>query len=64
MVIEARVSSARREALGDGSMSKDDAFVAIKKIYGAHKFKQKKYGGYDEADAVVLALAGPGLAEK
>lgn len=64
MVIEARVSSARKEALGRGDMNKDDAFQAMKKMYPSHKFKRKDKGGYDEADAAVLALAAPGLAER
>lgn len=64
MTVEARVSSARKEALGRGNMSKDEAFQAIKKMFPKHKFKAKTSGGYDETDATVLAVAGPGIAER
>lgn len=62
-VIEAKVSRARMLVLGDGSMSKEDAHPAIKKMFPKHKFKQFKSGGADETDATVLAVAGPDVAE-
>lgn len=64
MVIEARVSSARKEALGRGNMSKDEAWEAVKKMFPNHKFSAKTRGGTDEADALVIAIAAPGIAEK
>lgn len=63
MVIEARVSSARKEALGRGDLPKEAAWQAVKKLYPDWEFQRADRGGYDEADAVVLALAGPGIAE-
>jgi Holliday junction resolvasome RuvABC endonuclease subunit len=66
LVIEGRVSSARKEAFGEGwgNVKKEVAHEEIKKMYPNHKFKGVKSGGFDETDAVVLALAGPGLAER
>lgn len=63
VVIEGRVSSARAEALGRGDIKKEDAHEQVKKMFPQHKFKAVNRGGMDETDAVVLALAGPGLAE-
>lgn len=63
LVIEARVSSARREALGNGGMGKEEAHKAVKKMFPGHKFKNIDAGGTDETDATVLAVAAPGLAE-
>lgn len=62
-VIEARVSSARKHALGRGNMSKEDAWKEIKRLHPKHSFTRANLGGYDEMDAAVLALAGPKLAE-
>lgn len=64
VVIEASVSQARKETLGNGGLSKEDAFVLVKKLYPDHKFKTVKRGGMDESDAIVLGVAGPGLAER
>lgn len=63
MVVEAGVSSARREALNDGSLSKDNAWPLVKAMFPDHQFRAKNSGGTDEADATVLGVAGPGLAE-
>jgi Holliday junction resolvasome RuvABC endonuclease subunit len=63
MVIEGRVRTARKIVLGDGSLSKDEAWEAIRQMYPEHSFRRKPQGGDDEADAVVMALAGPQLAE-
>lgn len=63
LVVEARVSSARAVALGNGGMSKEAAFDEIKKRYPDHGFRRRDRGGMDETDAVVLALSGPGIAE-
>lgn len=68
MVVEARPSSARKEALGAGwgNRSKEDVFDEVRRRFPDHTFrpKHKDKGGMDETDAVVLALAGPGLAER
>ncbi len=64
LVIEARVTSARKAALGKGNLSKEDSYKMIKKMYPLHTFKGPKSGGSDETDSVVLALAGLSLAER
>lgn len=64
VVIEASVSQARKDALGNGGLSKEDAFALVKKLFPDHKFKTVKRGGMDESDAIVLGIAGPGMAEK
>lgn len=63
LVVEAHVKTARKEALGRGDLSKDEMWDAVKKLYPSHPFRRKDQGGEDEADAIVLALAGPGLVE-
>lgn len=62
-VIEARVSEARKHALGKGNYSKEEAWAMMRIKYDKHSFALAKSGGYDEADAGVLALAGPSIAE-
>lgn len=64
VVIEAAVSSARKETLGKGNLSKEEAFSKIKKMHPEHKFLRADKGGMDESDAIVLGHAGPGLAER
>jgi Holliday junction resolvasome RuvABC endonuclease subunit len=63
MVIEARVTSARKVALGRGNMKKEEVYTDIKKKYPQHKFRGFKSGGADETDAVVLSLSAS-LAER
>lgn len=62
-VIEARTVTARMLALGDGGLDKEAAYAMVKKMFPKHKFRQFKFGGGDETDAVVLGLAGPDAAE-
>jgi Holliday junction resolvasome RuvABC endonuclease subunit len=62
-VVEARATSARREALGSGKLSKDEAWLMVKKMFPDHQFRAKTSGGTDEADAAVLGVACPGIAE-
>ena len=62
-VIEAKVRTARMIALGDGSLAKEDAHKAVKKLFPDYKFRRYPSGGADETDAVVLAVAGPDVAE-
>lgn len=64
MVIEGRVTSARSIVLGNGAAKKEEAYAAMKKRYPKFKFLPFGKGGDDEADAVLLALAGPELAER
>lgn len=63
IVIEGRVSSARAIALGNGGMSKVDAYEAIRKMFPDHDFGRDD-ARFDRADATVLAVAGPALAER
>lgn len=63
VVIEARVTSARKAVLGDGSLSKDKVFAEMKRRYPQLDFGRFDRGGGDRADALVLALAGPAIAE-
>ena len=63
VVVESRVTTARRIVLGNGSMSKEDAWEVMRKRYPG-KFSPKTRGGLDEMDALVMALAGPDVAER
>jgi Holliday junction resolvasome RuvABC endonuclease subunit len=63
VVIESRVSSARKAALGNGGLSKDEAWEIMRKRY-PDLFAPKAQGGTDEMDALVLALAGPTVVER
>lgn len=66
MVIETRASSARKAALGNGGLSKDAVWELMKKNYPEtfKLFSAKTRGGLDEMDSLVLALAGPSVAEQ
>lgn len=63
VVVETRVSSARKAALGNGGLSKDAVWDIMKKRYDG-LFAPKTRGGLDECDALVLALAGERVAER
>lgn len=63
IVIEARVSSARAAALGNGSLSKEDAFKLIREMFPDHDFGRDD-ARFDRADATVLGVAGPRVAER
>lgn len=63
IVVEGRVSSARKIALGNGGLAKKDAFIAVKGLFPDHDFGHFDKGGSDKADAVVMALAASTLAE-
>lgn len=64
LVIEARVTSARKASLGKGNLSKRECFDLIKKKFPDHKFNRFDRSGSDETDAVVLALGSMKIAEK
>lgn len=64
MVVEAHVRTARKHALGRGDYAKDEAFKRVKKLFPDHDFRRADKGGLDESDAIVLALAGPDIAEQ
>src|ERR1700752_482498 len=63
VVVEMRVSSARSVVLGNGGMSKEDAFQEMSKRY-PRTFAPKNRGGYDECDALIIALGGTRAAER
>lgn len=64
LVVEAHVRTARKHALGRGDYAKDEAFKRVKKMFPEHQFRRADKGGMDESDAIVLALAGPDIAEQ
>lgn len=66
VVIETRATSARKAALGNGGLSKDAVWELMKKDYPTafELFGRKDKGGLDRMDALVLALAGPTVAER
>jgi len=64
MVIEGRVTSARKISLGKGNLAKKEVFEQMKKKFPNHKFGRWEKPGADETDAVCMALAGIQLAEK
>ena len=64
VVIEGRVTSARKIVLGSGSLAKREAFDMVKKRYPDHDFGRFDLGGADRADALVMALAAGSLAER
>jgi Holliday junction resolvasome RuvABC endonuclease subunit len=63
MVVETRVTSARKAALGNGAMSKNEVWKMMTERH-PHLFAPKVRGGLDECDALVLALAGERVAER
>lgn len=64
LVIEARVTSARKAALGRGDMSKEESYKKIKEMYPLEEWGRINNGGADRADATVLALAALEIAER
>ena len=63
LVVEARVTSARKASLGKGNMSKEEAYKKVKSLYPDENWGTIKNGGADRADALILALGGISLAE-
>lgn len=63
VVVEARVTSARKAVVDNGAMPKDKVFELMKKRYPKLEFGRFDKGGADRSDALVLALAGPSIAE-
>lgn len=63
IVIEGRVSSARAIALGNGGLSKENAYEEVRKRFPDHNFGRDD-ARMDRTDATVLAMAGPALAER
>jgi crossover junction endodeoxyribonuclease RuvC len=67
VVVEGRVTTARKIVLGDGGADKEAAYEFVRGLYPEHKFlpfgKDGKGGGGDQTDSVVMALAAPALME-
>lgn len=64
IVLEHAVSSARKIVFGNGAIKKEAAFEEMKRMYPDLPWRPKTRGGMDQTDAVVMALAGPALAER
>lgn len=64
LVVEARVTSARKATLGKGNMAKEDVYKEMKKRYPNNEWKSFTKGGADEADALVMALSYMSLVER
>jgi Holliday junction resolvasome RuvABC endonuclease subunit len=63
IVVETRVTSARKAVLGNGALSKDQTWAAMKERYPT-LFSFKTRGGLDEMDALVLALSNERATER
>lgn len=64
IVLNPPVGQARGVVFGDGRLSKDDAWVAFKKLYPEIKLHAKNSGGLDQMDALTHALAAPTILER
>jgi Holliday junction resolvasome RuvABC endonuclease subunit len=64
VVISPTASQSRGIVLGNGRLSKDDAWLAFKKTYPDLTLLAKNSGGTDQMDAYVHALAAPTVLER
>lgn len=64
IVLNPSVSQARGVVFQNGRLSKDDAWVAFKKLYPDLKLLAKNSGGSDQMDAYTHALAAPTVLER
>ena len=64
IVLSPSVGQSRSVVLGDGRLSKDDAWVWFRKLYPDFKFAHKTAGGTDQMDALTHALAAPTILER
>jgi Holliday junction resolvasome RuvABC endonuclease subunit len=64
VVISPSVAQSRGIVLRNGRLSKDDAWVAFKKMYPDFKLLAKNSGGSDQMDALTHALAAPTVLER
>jgi Holliday junction resolvasome RuvABC endonuclease subunit len=64
IVVNPVASQVRGIVLGNGRLSKDDAWVAFKKLYPDFLLLAKNHGGLDQMDAMTHALAGPTVLER
>lgn len=63
-VSQVQATKARRIVLGRGTLSKEASFEVVKAKFPRWKFYSKAEPAMDEADAIVLALAGRELYEE
>lgn len=64
IVLNPGVSQARGIVFGNGRLSKDDAWVAFKKMHPDLELRGKNSGGTDQVDAYTHALAAPTILER
>ena len=64
LVLNPGISSSRRVVFDAGNFSKDDAWVAFRKMYPDLKLRVKTHGGLDQMDAFTHALAAPSVLER
>ena len=64
VVIQPGVSQSRRVVFGAGNLSKDDAWVAFRKLFPDLTLLAKNSGGTDQMDAFTHALAAPTVLER
>jgi Holliday junction resolvasome RuvABC endonuclease subunit len=64
VVLNPGITKARGIVFGDGRLSKDDAWLAFKKLYPEVKLLAKNSGGTDQMDALTHALAAPTILER
>jgi Holliday junction resolvasome RuvABC endonuclease subunit len=64
IVLNPSPSQSRAVVFANGRLSKDDAWVAFKKMYPDLKLLAKNSGGSDQMDAYTHALAAPTVLER
>jgi Holliday junction resolvasome RuvABC endonuclease subunit len=64
IVLSPSVGQSRGIVLGNGRLSKDDAWLAFKKTYPDFRLLAKNSGGSDQMDALTHALAAPTVLER
>jgi crossover junction endodeoxyribonuclease RuvC len=64
IVLSPTTSQSRGIVLGNGRLSKDDAWLIFKKTYPDLKLLAKRSGGSDQMDAMTHALAAPTVLER
>lgn len=64
VVLEYRVSEARKEVFEKGNLAKEDCYKLMKKMHPEIEYLAARAGGMDQTDAATGALAAPLLAER
>lgn len=64
VVLSPTTSQSRGIVLGNGRLSKDDAWLTFKRRYPDFKLLAKRSGGSDQMDAMTHALAAPTVLER